>query len=191
MFGLVCLQDHIIPRTFHFAIGSSDSGASKMTISTSSGSEEEVLDPEFSEAGTVSEDVVSVVVVSVVVVSVVVLSSGELGSSSGSVVVSITTTGASPIPSSSATPAALRIASLSDFGRAAVACYSNDATFTSKVRFIAASFPPQQLLRLTDCTMLRSMANAPMPTDNPFFSILNLDVGETNILIRAIISFLL
>ena len=170
MSWLLCLHDQIISRTFHSALDSS-SGASKMTISTSSGSEEEVLDAEVSEAG---------VVVSVVVVSVVVLSTEELGSSSESPVVSITTTGASSIPSSSPIPAALRIASLSDCGRAAVACYSNDAMFTSNVRFIAASFPPQQLLRLTDCTMLRSIANAPMPTDNPFFSILSLVIGETN-----------
>ena len=74
MFGLVCLHDHIIPRTFHSALDSSYSGASKMTISTSSGSEEEVLDAEVSEAGVVSGVVVSVVVVSVVVVSVVVVS---------------------------------------------------------------------------------------------------------------------
>ena len=134
-----------------------------------------MLDAEFYESGAVS-----VVVVSVVVVSVVVVSTEGLGSSSGSAGVSITITGASPIPSSSATPAALRIASLSDCGRVAVACYSNDATFTSKVRFIAASFPPQQLLRLTDCAMLRSIANAPMPTDNPFFSIL------TSLLVKLI-----
>ena len=76
-----------------------------------------MLDAEFYESGAVS-----VVVVSVVVVSVVVVSTEGLGSSSGSAGVSITTTGASPIPSSSATPAALRIASLSDCGRVAVAC---------------------------------------------------------------------
>ena len=66
MSGLVCLHDLIIPRTFHSALDSSYSGASKMTISTSSGSEEEVLDAEVSEAGVVSGVVDSVVVVSVV-----------------------------------------------------------------------------------------------------------------------------
>ena len=68
MSRLVCLHDHFVSLIFHSALGSSDSGASKITISTSSGSEEEVLDAEFYESGAVSVGVVSVVMVSVVVV---------------------------------------------------------------------------------------------------------------------------